>query len=120
VWLSTGGLPYVLRPASGEQVSKGFSVHIVQVGVSGFECRRLGITWCGEFWAKKNPAEAGFLVAGSAFDFIAFGFEEVYKCTVEGFQIIVLVSGFDLCAEHLKSLSTVMVECGTKQISECL
>lgn len=34
-----------LRPASREQVSKSLFVHMVQDGISGFERRRLGITW---------------------------------------------------------------------------
>ena len=60
VWLSTGGLPLVLRvvrPASREQLSKSFSVNMVQDGVSGFVCRRLGITWCIEILGEKKPPD---------------------------------------------------------------
>ena len=48
---------------------------------------------------KKPPDFSGGLEGqGLAFDFIAFGFEEIYERIVERFQIIILISDFDLSA----------------------
>ncbi len=79
----------VLRPASREQLSKLFHMekHVDN-----------GKVFIGKFWAKKNPAEAGFLVAGLFGDFIAFGFEVVNKTRIHGFDLVVFVVLFNLLA----------------------
>ena len=76
----------VLRPASREQLSK--LLH-VQEHVGN------GKVFIREFWTKKNPAEAGFLVAELFGDFIAFGFEVLYKTFIHVFDLVVFVVLFN-------------------------
>ena len=79
----------VLRPASREQLSKLFHVEKHEGN---------GKVFIGKFWAKKNPAEAGFSVAELFGDFIAFGFEVLYKTFIHGFDLVVFVVLFNLLA----------------------
>jgi len=72
----------VLRPASREQLSKLLHVQ---------EHEGNGKVFIGKFWTKKNPAEAGFLVAELFGDFIAFGFEVVNKTRIHGFDLVVFI-----------------------------
>ena len=71
-----------LRPASREQLSKLFHVEKHEGN---------GKVFIREFWTKKNPAEAGFLVAGLFGDFVAFGFEVVNKTRIHGFDLVIFI-----------------------------
>jgi len=85
-----------LRPASREQLSKLFHVEKHEGN---------GKVFIGKFWTKKNPAEAGFSVAGLFGDFVTFRFEVLYKTFVHGFDLGVIEVFFDLLAQCLKSFS---------------
>lgn len=90
-----------LRPASREQLSKSFSVYMVQDGISGFRCRGDFVKSVHKnFGRKKTPnlSVRGCEGQGLLSDIVTSGFEKVYECIVERFQIIVLVAGFDLSA----------------------